>query len=107
MNFSTRENNILDVFISSDPNMVNNVQCVGKFGNSDHVLVLAELNQMTCVAEYFREMLGWKTTNMDRIKDSLILIGNRNWKGETHFQVGIYLRNYFITVLTRIVREPA
>ena len=29
VNFPTRENNILDLFISSDPNMVNNLQCLG------------------------------------------------------------------------------
>ena len=49
--FQTRENNILDLFISSDPNMVDNLRCVGKLGSSDHVLVLAELNFKTCVAE--------------------------------------------------------
>ena len=50
VNFPTRENNILDLFISSDPTIVNNLQCVGKLGSNDHVLILAELNFKTCVA---------------------------------------------------------
>ena len=49
----TRENNILDLYISSEPNMVNYLQCVGKLDSSDHVLVLAELNLKTCVAGNF------------------------------------------------------
>ena len=36
LNFPTRKNNILDLFISSDPNMVNILQCVGKISSSDH-----------------------------------------------------------------------
>ena len=56
-NFPTRKNNILDLFISSDPNMVDNLQCVGKLGSSDHVLVLAKLNFKTCVAENLQEIL--------------------------------------------------
>ena len=76
VNFPTRENNILDLFISSDPNMVDNLQCVGKLGSSDHVLVLAELNFKICVAENLQEIPDWKKANMDRIKDSL----NIDWK---------------------------
>ena len=76
VNFPTRENNILDLFISSDPNMVDNLQSVGKLGSSDHVLVLAELNFKTCVAENLQEIPDWKKANMDRIKDSL----NIDWK---------------------------
>ena len=38
VDFPTRENNILDLFIPSDPNMVDILQCVGKLGSSDHVL---------------------------------------------------------------------
>ena len=56
VNFPTRENNILDLFISSDPNMVDNLQCVGKLGSSDHVLVLAEMSFKTCVAENLQEI---------------------------------------------------
>ena len=77
VNFPTRENNILDLFISSDPNMVDNLQCVGELVSSDHVvLVLAELNFKTCVAEKLQEIPDWKKANMDRIKDSL----NIDWK---------------------------
>ena len=39
VNFPTIENNILDLFITSDPNLVNNIQCEGKLGSSDHVLI--------------------------------------------------------------------
>ena len=53
VNSPTRENNILDLFISSDTNLVDNLQCVGKLGSSDHVLVLAELNFKTRVAGNF------------------------------------------------------
>ena len=60
VNFPTRENNILDLFISSDPNMVDNLQRVGKLGSSDHVLVLAELNLKTCVAENLQKIPDWK-----------------------------------------------
>ena len=57
MNFQTRENNILDLFISFDPNMVNNLQCVGKLCSSDHVLVLAEdMNFKTCGASFVVEL---------------------------------------------------
>ena len=76
VNFPTRENNILDLLISSDPNMVDNILCVGKLGSSDHVFVLAELNFKTCVAENLQEILDWKNANMDRFKDSL----NIDWK---------------------------
>ena len=58
--FPCRENAIFDLFISSDPNMVNNLQRVGKLGGCDHVLVLAELNFKTCVAENFQEIPDWK-----------------------------------------------
>ena len=56
VNFPTRKNNILDLFILSDPNILNNLQSVGKIGSSDHVLVLAELNFKTCVAENLQEI---------------------------------------------------
>ena len=58
VNFPTRENNILDLFISSDPNMANNLQCVGKISSSDHGVILAELNFKTCVAENFPRNIG-------------------------------------------------
>ena len=58
--FSNWENNILDLFISSDPNMENNLRCVGKISSSDHGLVLAELNSKTCVAENYQEIPDWK-----------------------------------------------
>ena len=64
------------LLISSDPNMVSNLQCVCKLGSSDHVLVLAELNFKTCVAENFQEIPDWNKANMDRIKNSL----NTDWK---------------------------
>ena len=60
VNFLPKEKNILDLFISSDPNMENNLQCVGKISSSDHGLVLAELNSKTCVAENFQEISDWK-----------------------------------------------
>ena len=100
VNFPTRVNNILDLFISSDPNMVDNLQCVGKLGSRDHVLVLAELNFKTCVAKNLQEIPDWKKANMDRIKDSLNIDGSRNWKGRTHFQAGMNLSHYLITALT-------
>ena len=56
VNFPTRENNILDLFISFDPNMVINFQCVGKLCSSDHVLVLAELNFKTCGASFVDQL---------------------------------------------------
>ena len=96
VNFPTIENNILDLFISSDPNMVNNLQCVGKLGSSFYVLVLAELNFKTFVAENFQEITDLRKANMDRYKDSL----NRNWRGRTHFQVEIDLRHYLIKAFT-------
>ena len=34
--------------------------CVGKLGSSDHVLVLAELDIKTCVAESFQEKTDCK-----------------------------------------------
>ena len=34
------------------------------------ILVLAELNFKTCVAENLQEIPDWKKANMDRIKDS-------------------------------------
>ena len=85
VNFPTRENNILDLFISSDPNMVDNLQCVGKLGSSDHVLVLAELNFKTCVAENLQEIPDWKKANMDRIKDSLNIDLKQKLEGKDTF----------------------
>ena len=37
--FPTREENILDLVLTSDLNMVNSIECVGKLGTSDHVLI--------------------------------------------------------------------
>ena len=96
----TRENNILDLFISSVPNMVNNLQCVGKLGSGGHVLVLAELNFRTCAAENFQEIPDWKKANMDRIKYSLNIDWKQKLEGKTHFQVGMNLRHNVITPLT-------
>ena len=39
ISFHTRENNILDLFITSDPKIVNKVDCVGKLGRSDYNLL--------------------------------------------------------------------
>ena len=56
VNFPTRENNILDLFITSDPNLVSNIQCEGKLGSSDHVLILAELNFKTRISDNTQEI---------------------------------------------------
>ena len=99
VNFPTRENNILDLFISSDPNMVDNLQCVGKLGSSDHVLVLAELNFKTCIAENLQEIPDWKKANMDRIKDSL----NIDWKQKLEGKDTFSSWNEFKTLLNNSI----
>ena len=37
--FPTREENAMDLFLTSDPSMMNSIECVGKLGSSDHVLI--------------------------------------------------------------------
>ena len=73
VHFRAGENNILDLLITSDPNMVNKLECVGKLGSSDHVLILAELNFLQ---KTLRQYPTGKKANMDRIKESL----NVNWE---------------------------
>ena len=101
VNFPTRENNILDLFISSDPNMVDNLQCVGKLGSSDHVPVLAELNFKTCVAEKLQEIPDMKKANMDRIKDSL----NIDWKKKLEGKDTFSSWNEFKTLLNNSINN--
>ena len=51
--------------------MMNSVQCVGKLGSSDHVLILSNLNLKTVVTENSSEIPDWKKANMDEIKECL------------------------------------
>ena len=67
--FSTRENNLLDLQLTSDPNMVNKLECVGKLGSSDHVLILAELNFKTIVTENSQEITDWEKQIWTELKN--------------------------------------
>lgn len=44
VNFPTREDNILDLVLSSDQNMICNIESIGKLGSSDHILLLSDFN---------------------------------------------------------------
>ena len=55
--------------------MVNSIECVGKLGTSDHVLIFAEFNISSDIVEQSQEVLDWKRANMNGIRSNL----NINW----------------------------
>ena len=76
--FPTRENNTLDLILTSDPNFVESVECIGKLGSSDHILLLAKVKIKNEDVENSQQIPDWKKANMDGIKESL----NRDWSTE-------------------------
>ena len=56
VHFPTREDNMLYILLTSTPNIVNCIDCHGKLGSSDHVLILANLNLSTVVPDNPQEV---------------------------------------------------
>lgn len=99
--FPTREGNTLDLFLTSDPNMMNSIECGGKLGSSDHVLILFNLNLKTVVTENSQEIPDWEKANMDEIKEYL----NVDWERQFEDKNTYLCWNEFKTLLHDCVKN--
>lgn len=78
VHFPTRENNILDLLLTSDPNVVNSIECIGKLGSSDHIHLLTELNLTSDIVENSEEIPDWKRANREGLREYLDI----DWKSK-------------------------
>ena len=78
VDFPTRGDNTLDLLLTSDPNMVRNIENIGKLGSSDHVIIWSELNIANSIVENHQQVPDWKRADIEGIKSSLDI----NWQQE-------------------------
>ena len=75
MDFLTHDENILDIFFTKRPSLVQ--YCIGASGISDHDIVLASFySEVTCQTEMEHKCYLWAKTNFDEMRENLFDYGN-------------------------------
>ena len=79
VDFPTRDSNVLDLIFSSEKNMVENVEVIGKLGCSDHDSLAFNINTYIERSKNFNKIPDLGKANWDKINKSL---GAINWENE-------------------------
>ena len=74
--FPTRKHNILDLVLSSDPNVVDTVESIGKLGASDHDILAFEVSCSVNIPHSVELVPSFSKANLDGISEFLNEI---NW----------------------------
>jgi hypothetical protein len=74
----TRDGNILDLVISSHPDLVSNVQVISCLKNSDHNMILYDVHMGSLVSQRRRIQYNYSKADFDSIRTEL---GCLNWEG--------------------------
>jgi len=70
----TREQNILDLIISSDHQLVNEVQVLDRFDTSDHNTISAELNFSQKIVASSKTRYDYNRADWNKIRDQLLQV---------------------------------
>ena len=76
INFPTRGENILDLILSTEPDMVDNAYDNGKIGESDHNIIVCDLCVRTTDTANTVLILDFKKSNFMKFRDSL---SSKDW----------------------------
>lgn len=79
IDFATRDNNILDLVFSTEKNMVENVEVIGKLGSSDHDTLAFNINSYVEKSKNFNRIPDLRKANWFEINNGLRRI---NWENE-------------------------
>ena len=97
----TREQNVLDLVISSNHQMVNEVQVLDRFDTSDHNMIVVELNFSKELTNATKIRLDYNRADWDKIRYELAQI---DWEKETDKDVLEGWKN-FKTILIDIEKR--
>jgi hypothetical protein len=104
--FPTRGNNILDLLLTNEPEMVQKCEPYGTLGDSDHIMIRAEVCIETERAINEPEVLDFKKMKLKKLKT---IFRNTNWEellvGSTEECWDKFMRAYNQAVLECIPRR--
>ena len=76
VDFPTRENNILDLIFTSEPDMVEESQVCGKLGDSDHDMIIAHLTLSVAKMDNHRRVPIFQRMKRNRLRR---ILQNADW----------------------------